>query len=230
VAGSPSTPSRPRVAAAGRPRRGPRRTPSTAVTTRAAVFQAAAAAFSDRGFDGVGVDEIAAIAGVNKAMIYYHFTDKLELYREVVRDMLRDASVRVTAIAESDRPAPLRLETFIAAFVEMADARPWFPTLMLREMAEGGPRLDPDTLVLMRSVFVAFARIVQEGQATGAFRSVNLVLAYMSTIGPLLLNAARERAARQPGRSDLPMFVEVPHAVLAAHMQQVALDMLRIKP
>src|SRR6185436_9522606 len=179
-----------------RRRRGPRRTPPSEVGTREAVFHAAAAAFSARGFDSVGVDEIAASAGVNKAMIYYHFTDKLELYREIVRDMLREASLRVTAIANAPHPAPVRLETFIAAFVEMADARPWFPTLMLREMAEGGPRLDPDALALMRSVFLAFARIVQDGQAAGVFRNVNPVLAYMSTIGPLLLNAARERAAR----------------------------------
>jgi AcrR family transcriptional regulator len=211
-------------------RRGPRAGRSEEAGTRAAVFQAAAIAFSARGFDSARVDEIAASAGVNKAMIYYHFTDKLELYRAVVGDMLREASLRVTAIAESSRPAPVRLETFIAAFVELADARPWFPTLMLREMAEGGPRLDPGTLMLMRSVFAAFARIVQEGQAARAFRAVNPVLAYMSVVGPLLLNAARERAARQPGRRDLPMFVDVSHAVLTAHMQQVALDMLRIKP
>ena len=46
-------------------------------TTRAAVTAAAADAFSQRGFDGVIVDDIARAAGVNKAMIYYHFEDKL---------------------------------------------------------------------------------------------------------------------------------------------------------
>jgi len=73
-------------------------------------------------------------------------------------------------------------------------------------------------------------RFLGEGQAAGLFRSVNLVLAYMSTVGPLLLNAARERAARQPGRGQLPMFVEVSHADLASHMQQVARRMLLVNP
>jgi hypothetical protein len=48
----------------------------------------------------------------------------------------------------------------------------------------------------------------------------------MSILGPLLLNAARERAATAPGRIDLPMFIEVPHSDLIAHMQQAALRLL----
>ena len=217
-----AAPPRPRL----RRRPGPRSRSRAALGTDAAIFQAAAAAFSAKGFDGIGVDEIAASARVNKAMIYYHFTDKLQLYREVVRDMLRATSARVTEIAAAPDPAPTRLDRFVAAFVEQGDSRPWFPTLMLREMAEGGPRLDPDTLALIRSVFLAFARIVGDGHAAGVFRPVNPVLAYMSTVGPLLLNAARERAGARPGRSQLPMFVEVSHADLAAHMQQVARGML----
>lgn len=208
----------------GRP--GPRPKTQEALATDAAIFQAAAAAFSAKGFDGIGVDEIAAGAGVNKAMIYYHFADKLELYREVVRDMLRATAARVTEVASSPDPAPVRLDRFIVAFVEMADSRPWFPTLMLREMAEGAPRLDANTLAFIRSIFMAFGRILSDGQAAGLFRPVNPILAYLTTIGPLLLNAARERAARQPGRSQLPMFVDVSHADLAAHMQQVARRML----
>jgi hypothetical protein len=48
----------------------------------------------------------------------------------------------------------------------------------------------------------------------------------MTIIGPVMLNAARERAAAQPGRDALPMFVRVPHADLTAHMQHVSRRML----
>ncbi len=58
------------------------------------------------------------------------------------------------------------------------------------------------------------------------FRPVNPILAYITLVAPLMFNAARERAAAQPGRGDLPMFVEVSHADLTRHMQQVALRML----
>jgi TetR/AcrR family transcriptional regulator len=190
------------------------------------VFAAAADLFSARGFDGVIVGDIADRAGVNKAMIYYHFADKLALYREVVGDMLRAAGARVSEIAARPDPPAVRLEAFIAAFVRLADERPWFPTMMLREMAEGAPHLDAATLALMRAVFAAFAAILADGHADGSFRQVHPVMAYLSIIGPILLNAARERAGAAPGRRQLPMFVDLPHADLAVHMQQAALRIL----
>lgn len=210
------------------PRSGPRRTPLR--DTRADVFNAAAELFSARGFDGVGIDDIAHLARLNKAMIYYHFEDKLALYREVVRDMLRSFGLLVADIADRPVPADDRMAAFVAGMVQMADDRPWFPPLMLREISEGAPRLDPETLALMKTVFLAFQRILADGTHAGHFRPVNPVLAYMSIIGPILLNAARERAAARPGRIDLPMFVEVPHAELVAHMQQAAARLLAQEP
>ena len=195
--------------------------------TRGAIFQAAAVAFSSRGFDGVGVDDIAERAQVNKAMIYYHFADKLALYRAVVGDMLGTVASTATEIAESDQPPQRKLDRFIENFVRQADARPWFPTMMLREISEGAPHLDLDTFALMRGVFMAFSRILDEGAAAGTFRPVHPILAYTSIVGPLLMNAARERMAAQPGRSQLPMFVEIPHADLIAHIQYTAHCMLQ---
>jgi AcrR family transcriptional regulator len=198
--------------------------------SRAEVFAAAAELFSSRGFDGVGVDDIAHAARLNKAMIYYHFESKHALYREVVQEMLRAVGTIATEAADRPEPADIRLSAFIAGLIQMAAQRPWFPPLMLREIAEGAPRLDPDTFALMKTVFMAFARILGDGQQTGVFRPINAVLAYMSVLGPILLNAARERAAARPGRIDLPMFAEVPHAELTVHMQQAALRLLAQEP
>src|SRR5919106_6700219 len=115
----------------------PPRKDVTTLSTRDAVFQAAATLFSARGFDGVSVDDIAAGAGVNKAMIYYHFADKLALYRTVVGDMLGAVAQRVNAIADTPLAPAEKLDRFIEMFVRHADERPWFPPMMLREIAEG---------------------------------------------------------------------------------------------
>ena len=190
------------------------------------MFQAAAAEFSARGFDGVAVDDIAERAKVNKAMIYYHFADKLALYRAVVGDMLATIGNTVTEIAAADLAPTDKLNRFIEQFVRHADERPWFPPLMLREIAAGAPHLDLETLSLMKAVFLGFGRILSEGAVSGAFRPVHPVLAYTSIVGPLLMNAARERMAAAPGRSQLPMFVAIAHEDLIAHIQYTAQRML----
>jgi len=194
--------------------------------TRDLIFEAAATDFSAHGFDGVSVDTIAAGAGVTKAMVYYHFASKLGLYRAVVGDMLGAVAGTATEIAASREAPDAKIARFIQTLAELRDERPWFPPLMMREMAAGAPHLDPDTLARMRAVFVAFAAMLEAGVAARVFRNVHPVLAYMTILGPLLMNAVRERAAAQPGRAHLPMFVPVDRRELVAHMQLTALRML----
>jgi AcrR family transcriptional regulator len=197
-----------------------------AAASREAIFNAAADLFSRHGFDGVTVDDIAKAARVNRAMLYYHFTDKLTLYRDIVCRILDEAGARVADVVGQPISAPEKLARFIDQFVALADARPYLPPLMLRELSEGALHFDAEILTRMRNVFLAFARVLKEGEQAGVFGPVNPILAYLSVIAPILLNAARERAATAHGRTEMPMFVQVPHDELARHQKHVALKML----
>jgi len=199
---------------------------SDLTATRELVFKAGAEAFARHGFEGVGVDDIARAAGVNKAMLYYHYKNKLEFYRDIVRDMLGAVSDAVAAIAAEDTAPSAKVERFIETLATMREARPWFPPLMMREMSAGAPHLDPDTLLLMRAVFQSFGQILEQGVKAGDFRKVHPVLAYVTILGPMMMNAVRERAAAEPGRAHLPMFAAIPRKDLIAHMQHTALTML----
>lgn len=205
-----------------------RKSSASTVSTRDAVFDAAAAQFSKSGFDGVSVDDIARAAAVNKAMIYYHFADKLALYRAVLADGLSRMGATVHEIATgADTPAR-KLDRFIDAFVRMTEDRPWMPALMLREIAEGAPRLDTDTMQHMRMVVGSFAAILSQGQQTGVFRKVHPILAYESVVGPIIINAARERVAAQPSRqgTEFPLLASISHDDVIAHGQETARRML----
>src|ERR671931_770499 len=86
-----------------------------AAATREALLAAGAELFADRGYDGVPVAAIAQKAGVNKAMINYHFGGKRKLYLAIVSATFADIVARVEALAESPRPAPDVLRELIAA-------------------------------------------------------------------------------------------------------------------
>lgn len=197
-------------------------------STRDAIFAAAARLFAASGFDGVSTDDIAREASANKAMIYYHFADKLALYRAIVGDGLKTMSEIAGGIAESEAGPPAKLDAFIEAFVRMTETRPWMPAMMLREVAEGVPRLDPATLAHMRGVVGNFVAILKQGQAIGVFRDVHPVLAYESIVGPIIINAARERVAEQPARKnqDFPLLASISHEAVIAHGQETARRML----
>ncbi|MCC6164288.1 MAG: TetR/AcrR family transcriptional regulator [Acidobacteria bacterium] len=223
---------RPAATAARRVRRpGPpptTRRPATVgdTSTRHLIFEAAAHEFSTHGFDGASVDAIARAAHVNKAMLYYHFASKIGLYRAIVGDMLRAVEAGVTELAASRDTPTRKIERFIATLAAQKAARPWFPPLMLREMSDGAPHLDAATLAHLRAIFTAFGSILAAGAARGEFRRVHPVLAYVSIMGPMLMNAVRERAAAKHGRLDISLFAPVATDELVSHMQLAARRML----
>jgi AcrR family transcriptional regulator len=59
--------------------------------SRQALIAAAAELFAQAGYDAVGTPEIAAAAGVSVGTFYRYFTDKREVYLEIVRAHLGDA-------------------------------------------------------------------------------------------------------------------------------------------
>src|SRR5262245_36462646 len=131
--------------------------------SKAAVFRAAALEFSERGYEAAGTDRIAVRARLNKAMLYYHFGSKRDLSLEVVREMVATVNARARAIADGPGSAEQKLDRWIVAMVEEAAARPWFPPIMLRELAAGAPHFDSRTFDLMNAVFGAVRDIIVQG-------------------------------------------------------------------
>src|SRR5690349_20816476 len=66
--------------------------------TRARILESALREFSSLGLAGARMDQIAAAAGVNKALLYYHFDSKENLYAaaiEMISARVRDQSMAV---------------------------------------------------------------------------------------------------------------------------------------
>jgi AcrR family transcriptional regulator len=193
--------------------------------SHAAIFAAAATEFSERGFEAGGVDRIAARARVNKAMLYYHFGSKRSLYLAVLRDAFSAVGTRARAIADGPGGAPDKLQAWVAAIIDEASRRPWFPPIMLRELAAGAPRFDPETFALMNGVFGAVRDILEQGQREGAFGELDPLLTHLTILPPILIFFARQRVL---ATKDVHEGVLEPRRLDAfvAHMQRSALRLV----
>jgi TetR/AcrR family transcriptional regulator len=208
--------------AAGR-RGGRRRQQDRSAASRRRVVRAAAAEFAARGFAGANVDRIARAARVNKAMIYYHFASKAALYREILRDMFEAVAVRVEEASRMHSQPDVKVRAFVEAIAIEAEARPHFPPIWFREIAENGTHLDAATIVHIRKVVTALGRIVREGTDAGRFHQLNPILVHAGVVGPLLLYFASAQLRRRLETAGVPGAAMVSRDEVVAHVQRLAL-------
>lgn len=86
------------------------------VGTRNAILEAAAELFSQKGYDGTSMNDIAAQAKVTKSLLQYHFETKDNLWVQVMAAQFGEFLVHVDEFLASD-PTPDRLcELMVSRF------------------------------------------------------------------------------------------------------------------
>src|SRR6478752_2189642 len=141
--------------------------------SRARIVGAAATEFAARGYAGASIDRIARTARLNKAMIYYHFASKAALYREILNDMFGAVHARVEAVVGSGAAPEEKLRAYVASIAREAQARPHFPPIWLREIAERGAHIDAATVAHVHGILGGLRAILDEGIRAGRFRPIN---------------------------------------------------------
>ena len=209
-----------------RPRPARKRAATLGQISRARLVSAAAREFAARGFAGASVDRIAASARLNKAMIYYHFRSKAALYREVLRDMFEAVEARVRTAADSPSTPDEKIRLFIQAIATEAEARPHFPPIWLREIAEGGRHLDATILRDLVSIVHTLGAILADGTRRAGFRNVDPLLVHAGIVAPLLLFFASDTLRSRIERSGLRGIGEIGRDEMVAHVQRVTLGAL----
>ncbi|MEU1604639.1 TetR/AcrR family transcriptional regulator [Micromonospora matsumotoense] len=130
----------------GRPRRDQSR------PTREMVLAAATELFAQRGFDAVGLREVAAAAGVDVATVAHHTGTKAQLYdacfarvfaaeQEVLQAAAESARSALTAGPQAARQA---LHDLVDVFVDFSEDRPETTALWLRRWLEPHRHADLD--------------------------------------------------------------------------------------
>ena len=110
-------------------------------STKERILAAATAEFARLGLEGARVDRIARRASVNKAMIYYHFSSKENLYLAAIEHMLLPAREHLKAVADSSTELRALLSGLAAAYRRVFSDYSALKAILLREMANPSDRV-----------------------------------------------------------------------------------------
>ena len=194
--------------------------------SRDRIVAAAAREFAAKGFAGANVDRIARAARLNKAMIYYHFAGKTALYRAILADMFGAVRAAVTDVAAGDAPPEDKIRAYVAAIAAAAEARPHFPPIWLREIAEGGAHVDEATMAYLRDVLAALGGIIAEGARAGRFQPLPPFMVQVSIIAPLMVFFATSNMREKIARLTRADVTGIARETVVAHIQRVTLAQL----
>ncbi len=140
--------------------------------TRRAILDAALAEFSEKGFAGGRVDDIAARTATTKRMIYYYFGGKEQLYAAVLEELyggIRDAE---QALALDALPPVDAMRRLVETTFDYHQAHPAFVRLVCVEnihearMVRASPTISQRNAAVLGTLSALLAR----GEAAGAFR------------------------------------------------------------
>jgi TetR/AcrR family transcriptional regulator len=133
------------------------------------ILAGALEAFSEHGFDGAKMRDIAARAGVTLGLLQYYFGSKQKLWRAAVDRAFEDMRGGLQALLANDSGADPRerLRQIVRAHVSFVAQRPEFVRLMHDEGKRRGPRMRWLVDRHVKPLYALFMPVVERAQQAG---------------------------------------------------------------
>ncbi len=125
--------------------------------------------FARRGYHGSRVGDIAEEAGVAHGLLYHYFASKEQVLQTIFRENWGELLERFATVEGSGEPAGDKLAGIAKILLRTWRNDPDLVTVMVREVARS-PQLEGQ-VGEVREAFAIVQRIVEQGQAEGAFRA-----------------------------------------------------------
>jgi AcrR family transcriptional regulator len=125
---------------------------------RAQLLQLARAAFSDRSYDDVSIDDLAREAKISKGLLYHYFPTKRDLYVAGLREIAEELVQKLTSVP-TDLPPAGRVRTSLEAYLEFVTQHSRAYVSLLR----GGIGSDPEVAAVVSGVRKRLAESFLDG-------------------------------------------------------------------
>lgn len=188
--------------------------------TRLRALDAAEELFAERGLHGTSVRDLAAALDMPPASLLHHFPRKQTLYRAVLERIAADLDRALARPLGGPGDHRARLRRLCRALADWSHATPRRSNLLLRELLDNPARISAAPVLPLAPVVERVSAFLRQGQAAGAFRPVDPLLAlthmagsvaYFVAAAPTFVRMTRRRSAAalyRAYRADLIALVE----------------------
>jgi TetR/AcrR family transcriptional regulator len=149
----------------------PARRERNAVETRRRLLDAAEAEFAAKGYAGARLRDVAAVAGVQQALIHHYFHDKDGLYRAVLDRALEQSTADSWAILGQVSDIERLVEAFVDVLVRFYTSHANLLAMLKMEAASGSSVIIDLLQQRTRPVFEAAEAVLRRYQSDGVLRA-----------------------------------------------------------
>ena len=141
------------------------------MSRRAEILARAAEAFSELGYRGTTVDELARRVGLRKGSLYHHVRSKEELLGEVLLRGMRFLRGGLPGANDARIPPAEKIRQAIRFHLEWIATDPHVTGVFCREVRNLPPRLGRRVPAEVKDFERRWVALVREGIKSGAFRA-----------------------------------------------------------
>lgn len=142
--------------------------PEGKVDGKEKILESSLEEFAEKGYDGARIDRIANIAGVNKALIYYYFKNKDELYNASINYLFQKSMPHVELPKGTVQQRTLYM---LEQFIIFLHYNPIYIKIMDHAVSSG--RNIFDKLPIQDAAYQIWMALYQEGVMNGELREVD---------------------------------------------------------
>lgn len=136
------------------------------------ILDVATDVFSRKGFEGTRIAEIAELAELPKANIYYYFSSKEEIYSEIIASLIAGWDDALANIRAERDPAEA-LRDYIIAKLDYTERHPRESRLFASEIIQGARFLSRKDRQHMQAATDARVAVLEEWISEGRMAAIN---------------------------------------------------------
>lgn len=173
--------------------------------------------FSERGFYGVSLADVAAELGLTKQAVLYHFATKEALYSEVLRQLAQRFETIVGEVRSQNDTSDARFERFVERLHEHLQDEPRDARLIARELLDNLDRAETSRIWYLKPFLDECVALLSErsewanrslGEKTAAIYQMIGAINYFAISGATLKGIWGTKRVSSIAKAFLPTLLE----------------------